>query len=688
MTDGPVPVKKIASFDALSLAASVLGPLALYVLTMPRTVVLEDDGLFLMAGADLGIAHPPGYPLYTLIIYMFMQLPFASPAFLGHLSSAVLAALACGAVYVCARLLQPSRLAALAGAWLFAASEHFWSQAIIAEVYALNALLFFSLYALLLYAVREPARSWPWTAAAVAYGLSLANHWPLMGLATPGLALMAWPAWRAVWGRLPLMVVVSLLSAALPYGWLVWRSLQQPAISFYGAIGDWDDLWFYVSRKGYVGSDASPSAGWGDRLELLQWFGAEVAWQLTLPGLVLALVGVWVLLRQRQHNLMLSGLLVFVGQSVLLIALLSFDFDFFQISVFRPYSLICYGLMALWLAVGLGYVVERLFEWLPRDGGAARTGLQIRGMTWTAAGAMALAGLAMTALSVQANWQVNDRSASDFGQLQAEAILDGLPRDAILMVHSDANTGVLGYYQFVEQRRPDVTLMNVQGLVYGNRLISPLESARRRQAALKAFAEQAERPVYYTTDEEKFPHGLGIRYHGFVKEARKDGVVGTVTLQRNPVGEAVFRKLVQRGHVADAAHPWEQQHRNSLLAFYGHYLGLYVLANDPALTQTVAPLLALGEQNFASLIGMIEIVLLNWNPRHAARVKGWMEAAQRLEQETALSKNPAAHFLYMKGFLSHQLGDRDAAISYFRQSLELYDHPENESADALKQMGL
>ena len=33
--------------DGLAGAVAVLGPLALYVLTLPRGVVLEDDGLFL-----------------------------------------------------------------------------------------------------------------------------------------------------------------------------------------------------------------------------------------------------------------------------------------------------------------------------------------------------------------------------------------------------------------------------------------------------------------------------------------------------------------------------------------------------------------------------------------------------------------------------------------------------------------
>ena len=68
--------------DMAALVAAVLGPLALYAATLPRTVVLEDDGLFLMAGVHLGVAHPPGYPLYTLIVHLFTRLPFGDRAVL------------------------------------------------------------------------------------------------------------------------------------------------------------------------------------------------------------------------------------------------------------------------------------------------------------------------------------------------------------------------------------------------------------------------------------------------------------------------------------------------------------------------------------------------------------------------------------------------------------------------------
>ena len=240
--------------NALAWLAAVGGPFALYALSLPHDVVLEDDGLFLMAGAHLGIAHPPGYPLYTWICHAFMQLPFGTPALLGHLSSAVLGALACGFVFWGARLLGASMLPAVLAAWLLGASESFWSQAIIAEVYALNALLFFAAYALILHAVRCPERIWPWLTTAAVYGLSMANHWPLTALATPGLLAAALPARRRVFAQLPKLLGIALPCAILPYAWMVWRSQQEPLFSFYGAIDSWDRLWFYVSRH----SSASP----------------------------------------------------------------------------------------------------------------------------------------------------------------------------------------------------------------------------------------------------------------------------------------------------------------------------------------------------------------------------------------------------------------------------------------------
>ena len=215
---------------------------------------------------------------------------------------------------------------ALTAAWLFGVSEQFWSQAIIAEVYTLNALMFFATYALVLQGTRDPRRGWPLAAAAVAWGAGLANHWPLMVLATPGLLVALLPVWRDVLPRLPRLLGAALLTAALPYAWMVWLSQQAPLISFYGSIDTWSEFWFYVSREGYGGVDTSPSAGWGDRGSFLGWFAADLVRQTTLPGFALALLGLGALARGGDRAGVAaagSGLLALLGNSVVLIVLLA-----------------------------------------------------------------------------------------------------------------------------------------------------------------------------------------------------------------------------------------------------------------------------------------------------------------------------------------------------------------------------
>ncbi|MYC14473.1 MAG: DUF2723 domain-containing protein [Gemmatimonadetes bacterium] len=655
--------------DGIALAASVIGPLVLYVLTMPRTVVLEDDGLFLMAGAHLGVAHPPGYPLYTLIVYLFTQLPFGSVAFLGHLSSAVLGALTCGCVYVCARLLGASPTPARTAAWLFAASEHFWSQAIIAEVYTLNTLFFFGLYALLLYGLRQPHRTGIWIAAAGVYGLSLTNHWPLMVLSTPGLMLLVFPIWRTVYRKLPLLLGISLPCAALPYAWMVWRSHQDPLINFYGSIDTLKEFWHYFSRQGYAHIDASPSAGWSDRFGFMQWLGNEFFWQLTLPGFALAVFGLIVLFQRRQIAKAGSGLLVFLGNSIVLIALLGFDFDFFWGAIFRPYSLLCYGIAALWLGVGLQVVIDWLAERLPSKF-TQRPRLKI--------GMAALVGTAMVAWSVHEHWRPNDRSDSDFAEHYADMQLDILPEDAVLFVFGDA-TGPMGYYQYIENRRPDVALYNLQGLVYGKRLYDPFLPKENKKEVLEKFTDSTERALFFPMDFDIFPNRRG-RIYGFLMEVVKDGKPGTIEIKRHPRGEEYFIYLVHLQPIDR----WERVRRNGLLFQYGRYLGLIYFSGDSGLLNSMQELFRLAEGSYACLIGMAGTLIEHGNNSHWEQVSAWLERAETLKYE-ALKKQTLARLYYLKGSLLQKQGKRVEAVASFAKSRDIYPHPGNKALEALEQ---
>ena len=661
--------------DGAFLLAALLGPLLLYTFSMPTTVVLEDDGLFLMTIKHLGIAHPPGYPLYTLLGHLFVSLP-GNTAVLGHLFSGLTMAGACALVYTCARLVMAGPWPALAGAWLFGASEHVWSQAIIAEVYALNALLFFAIYALLLRNLFLPPSQRAWLLAAGLFGLSLANHWPLMMLTAPGLLMTVQPVWRRLAPRLPLLAGLAVVSAALPYGWLIWRSQQDLIINFSGPINSLERIWHYLGRQDYTGVDVSAAAGWGDRLAFLGWFAQQVAMQLTIPGFALVLLGLAVLFRRRQWALLGSSVLVFMGNSVVLLLLLAFEFSDYQVAVFRPYPLVCFGLAAIWLAIGAQTALDRLRQHPP---------LQKRpGSNWTTRRLpMAIAAMAtvtLTTSSVHGHWSRNNRSDSTLTRTYAELIFNFLPKDAILIVNGDTDTAPLGYFHFVENYRPDIRLVNAQGLIFNDRIYAPNLARRPKQEIFNSFIEDNERPLFFTgIGNLVLPHG--VRNHGLIKEVIPGSDSRVLQLQHHPSVEHYYETLLTE----TPQDRWEQLVRNQFLFGYGQYLGLVILADEPGLLAQTENVRTLARTSFFSLMGMAEIFLEKGNQSHLAQAGQVLEAAES-RRPTQLSAERASRFLYLKGFLRFQQGHPQEAVALFEESQRLYPAPDNSSLGALQQL--
>jgi hypothetical protein len=172
------------------------GLLLLYAASAPRTVALEDDGAFILAGHFLGVAHPPGYPLHTLLAFLFDQLPLGSAAYRAHLLSGVFGALAAAVLFACTRAVGVRTTLAAGAALAFGLSRVFWSQAIVAEVYTLHVFLFALALLLALRLHRGEGGRGTFVGLAAATGLGLANHWPLMVLAGPALLLLVWRRWR------------------------------------------------------------------------------------------------------------------------------------------------------------------------------------------------------------------------------------------------------------------------------------------------------------------------------------------------------------------------------------------------------------------------------------------------------------------------------------------------------------
>ena len=210
-----------------------LGTLGVYILTLAPTVSGEDSGELIAAAHTLGIPHPTGYPLWCLLGKLFITIiPFGGVAWRVNFMSAVFGAATVSLVFILIRRLTRDPIAALAGALAFGFSWEFWEQAVIAEVYTLNA-FFVALCLLLLLAWQEKRRTWHLLAFALAYGLSLCNHSTMFLLGPLFLAFMLWVdrgLWRrpALWAGMGVLVALGLCL----YAYLPLRSRADPAIDW------------------------------------------------------------------------------------------------------------------------------------------------------------------------------------------------------------------------------------------------------------------------------------------------------------------------------------------------------------------------------------------------------------------------------------------------------------------------
>jgi hypothetical protein len=253
--------------DWVVAALVTLLSLGLYTATLARTLSSTsfDSPELVTKSGLLEMAHIPGAPVYVWLGHLFTWLPFGEPATRVNWMSALLGALAVGMLYaVISRHLTGDRLTAVGGSALFALSLTFWSQAVIAELYAPN-LCFLAFVVLALFewgaARSDPARSsgsgarrWL-VAAAAMFGLSLGVH-PSNVLYLPAFgafALLGWPKAaptspeseppnkggaaaflrRFDWRGGLLSVAVGLAAVVLPYTWVYFDLPNVPYGDFF-----------------------------------------------------------------------------------------------------------------------------------------------------------------------------------------------------------------------------------------------------------------------------------------------------------------------------------------------------------------------------------------------------------------------------------------------------------------------
>ncbi|MBN1122925.1 MAG: DUF2723 domain-containing protein [Anaerolineae bacterium] len=261
--------------------------LTVYILTLSPGLLPSDGGEFQTVAATWGAAHPPGYPLYTMLAGLFSRLiPIRTFAWRVNVFSALVGA---SSVSLVSHMVDRETGKVWAG-WLsgllLMVSGSFWMTATQAAVRPFTVLC----TALMLDAALDYRRrvkldqpvKWTLFRFGLTAGLSVTHHGSLLFIGSVfALAIVA--ADLKAWRKWPVAIGAALIGSL---SWL-YVLLRQPDIL--ASATPWSAFWEYVLAKGFS-SEAFSLASAADLRE--RWWVVSEIFRLQWPVWVFAVVGV------------------------------------------------------------------------------------------------------------------------------------------------------------------------------------------------------------------------------------------------------------------------------------------------------------------------------------------------------------------------------------------------------------
>ena len=295
------PYSPVLPWGCLLLSLALL---AFYLPTISPGVTFSDGGEISTAIAKLGVIHPTGYPIFTVLAHLFVQLPLPFEAAVKiSIFNAILAAAASVFATLSTRelaLLVDRRSAgvwwrarfadavATPTPWVADASgllagftlglaPLLWHQVRIPEVYPLHVLLISAaIFTWVRFEVTRDSKYVVWSALPM--GLGLAHH-VTMAYVLPAAAILLllrkprffvdWLTYPAAlilrkvlrrptlarhlsfagWWQFPLACLIGALPL-LSYGYLIWATQHTSAIPW-GGVDDWDAMVYHATGRQY-----------------------------------------------------------------------------------------------------------------------------------------------------------------------------------------------------------------------------------------------------------------------------------------------------------------------------------------------------------------------------------------------------------------------------------------------------
>ncbi|MFH0802806.1 MAG: DUF2723 domain-containing protein [bacterium] len=438
--------------------ALFLGLFLLYALMLCPDVPAGDSGELITAAATCGIAHPPGYPLFTMLGKLFTFIPYGTIAWRVNLMSALLHAAAATLTYGILLLTLRSAIPALVGALFLAFSTIFWRYSLVAEVFPLNDFLLAFLIFLLIFRAEKISQTGPSSVQPLEKGLLFLWCF-LLGLAFSNhlTILFVLPAfiyffWRSDPFALKPGVLLTgflfFLLGLLPY-------LYLPLASAAGPYLNWDNpsepagFLRLVTRSDYGTLTLSPTdTSRPSPFLQIPIYLSSLGREFTIVGLILALLGLWGLFKKnrRLFNFLIMGFLL-SGPLFLMMGNMDPGKPSFP-AVIARFHLMPGLFFSLFIGFGANFILKNLPAlWQDRS--------------WKNAvnAALALLLLASILLPFLMHFAPVIQRANYLTRDYGENALLGLPENALLLATGDTFLASLDYLKAAEKMRPDVLIV-------------------------------------------------------------------------------------------------------------------------------------------------------------------------------------------------------------------------------------
>jgi len=480
---------RITSLTAVQLLCAgtvFLVAFLLYSRTLAPTVTLTDSGELIVVARGLGIAHPPGVPLWIILAHLASLVPLGNVAQRINFSSALFAALACAmlTLVVAELIITASYLAtakrrkrgtkkteelgvthlmvaapALGAGLLMAFSRTLWSYATITEVYALNALLIVSIFFLMLrwrrrivedrmhisaasnvfQVTRHDALLY---SAALIFGLALGVHHVTVALTLPAIAVIVFRTQGVSFftsRRLVYAALISIGALVAVYAYLPLAASRSPVINW-GHPRSLQEIWWHLTGRQYqVYFSFKPEIMGEQFAEFCRITMREFGFPWIPLSLVLAFAGFADAFKRDRTTFWFLLTIVVADLAYALSYEIAEDKDAYYLPTFIS--------IAIATGFGIRWLVQRAVS------------KSLPGLKPSLAAAIVV--LAVCTAGLTANWPFNNRRQYFIAHDYVDNLLKAIAPNGLLLTLDWQVVAPMFYAQEIEQLRPDAKVVDI-----------------------------------------------------------------------------------------------------------------------------------------------------------------------------------------------------------------------------------